>query len=67
VNILCFLDRKVRVINDKFFEFIPMGLFEIEVWGSSVDVVKGRKLEIDVNLEVVGSQTWEDAPFTDGS
>jgi len=51
------------VISDEFFEFIPMSLFETEGWGSSVGVANERKLEIDVYGMVVGSQTWEGAPF----
>jgi len=31
-----FLDRRGRVISDEFFVFIPIDLFEIERWGSSV-------------------------------
>jgi len=49
------------VISDKFFEFFPIGLFEIEGWGSSVGVANCSKLEIDVNVEVVRAQTWEGA------
>jgi len=43
------------LISDEFLEFIPMGFFEIECWGSSVGVANGSKLEIDVNGEVVGA------------
>jgi len=57
VDILCFLDRRGRVLRDVFFKFIPMRLFEVEGWGSSVGVANGSKLEIDVYGEVVGSQT----------
>jgi len=64
VNILHFLDRRGRVISD---EFIPMGLFEIEGWGSSVGVANGSKLRINVNGEVIRAQTWEGVPFTCGS
>jgi len=60
VNILCFLDRRGRVLRDKFFEFIPMSVFEVEGCGSSVVVVNGSKFEIDVNGNVVGAQTRED-------
>jgi len=52
------------VLRDEFFEFIPMSLFEVEGWGSSVGLANGKKLEIDVYGEVVGSQTWEGVPFT---
>jgi len=67
VDILRFLDRRGRVISDEFFEFIPISLFEVEGWGSSVGVANGSKLEIDVNGEVIGAQTWEGTPFTCGS
>jgi len=63
VNILRFLDREGRVLRDVFFKFIPMSLFEVEGQGSSNSVANGSKLEIDVYGEVVGSQTWEGAPF----
>jgi len=67
VDILRFLDREGRVLKDVFFEFILMSLFEIENRGSSIGMVNGSKLEIDVYGEVVGSQTWEGAPFACGS
>jgi len=60
VDILHFLNRKGRVLRD---EFIPMNLFEVEGRGSSISVVNGSKLEIDVYGEVIRSQTWEGAPF----
>jgi len=44
-----------------------MSLFEVEGWGSSVGVVNGSKLDIDVYGEVVRSQTWEGAPFAYGN
>jgi len=66
LDILRFLDRRGRVIRDEFFEFIPMSLFDVEGWGSSVGVANGSKLEIDADGEVVRAQTWEDAPFTCG-
>jgi len=37
VNILRFFDRRVNVISDGFLEFIPIGHFEIEGWGSCVE------------------------------
>jgi len=55
------------LLSDEFFEFIPMIIFEVEGWGSSVNVANGSKLEIDVYGEVVGAQSWEGAPFTCGS
>jgi len=55
------------VLRDKFFEFIPMSLFEVKGWGLSVGVANGSKLEIDVSKKGVGAQTWEGAPFTCGS
>jgi len=67
VDILRFLDRERRVLGDVFFEFIPVSLFEVESWGSSISVANGSKLEIDVYGEVVESQTWEGAPFACGS
>jgi len=67
VDILRFLDRRGRVLRDEFFEFIPMSLFEVEGRGSIVGVANGSKLEIDVYGKVVGSQTWEGAPFACGS
>jgi len=67
VNILHFLDRRERVLSDEFFEFIPMGLFKIEGWGSSIGITKGSKLGSDVDGEVIGTQTWESVPFTCGS
>jgi len=67
VDILRFLDRRGRVLRNEFFEFIPMSLFRVEGRGSSIDVANGSKLEIDVGSQVVGSQTWEGAPFTCGS
>jgi len=67
VDILHYLDRRERVLSNKFFEFISMSLFEVEGRGSSVGVANGNNLEIDINGEVVGAQTWEDAPFTYGS
>jgi len=48
VDILRFLDRRGRVLSDEFFKFIPMSIFEVEGWGSSVGVANGSKLEIDV-------------------
>jgi len=36
-------------------EFIPMGLFEIEGWGSIVGVANGSELESDVDAEVVAA------------
>jgi len=63
VDILRFFDRRGRVLRDKFFEFIPMSLVKVEDRSSSVGVANGNKLEIDVYGEVVGSQTWEGAPF----
>jgi len=41
------------VISDKFLEFIPMGLFEIEGRGSSVGVAYGSEWESDVDVKVV--------------
>jgi len=67
VDILHFLDRRERVLRDKFFEFIPKRFFEVEGRGSSVGVANGSKLEIDVYGEVVESQTWEGAPFACGN
>jgi len=64
VDILRFLNRERRVLRDVFIEFIPMSLFELVSQDSSINVANGSKLEIDVNGEVVGSQTWEGAPFT---
>jgi len=61
------VDRKGRVLNNEFFEFIPLSLFEVEGRGSSVGVENGSKLEIDVYGEVVGAQTWKGVPFTCGS
>jgi len=43
-----------------------MSLFEVESRGSSVDVVNGSKLDIDVYGEVVRAPTWESVPFTYG-
>jgi len=63
VDILHFLDREGRVLRNVFFEFIPMSLFEVEGRGSSISVANGSKLEIDVDWEVVRSQTLEGAPF----
>jgi len=67
VNILRFLDKRGRVISDEFLEFIPMGLFEVEGWDSSVGVADRSELESDVDGEVVEAQIWEGAPFTCGS
>jgi len=66
-DILHFLDRRGRVLRNEFFKFIPMSLFEIEGWGSSVGVANGSKLEIDVYGKVVVSQTWEGVLFACGS
>jgi len=52
------------VISDELFEFIPMCLFYVDRWGSSVGVANGSKMEIYVNGNVVGTQTCEGAPFT---
>jgi len=38
--------------------------FEIEGWGSNVGVANESKLQIDVNGEVVGAQTWKGTSFT---
>jgi len=46
-----FFDRR-RVISDKLFDFVPMGLYEIEGWSSSVGVVNGSKWESDLDGEV---------------
>jgi len=54
-------------VISEFFEFIPMSLFEVEGWGSSVGMANGSKLEIDVYGEIVGALTWEGAPFACGS
>jgi len=51
------------VLKHEFFKFIPMSLFEVEGRGSYVSVANGSKLEIDVCVDVVGSQTWKGAPF----
>jgi len=67
VDILRFRDRRGRVLEDEFFEFIPMSLFEVEGRGSSVGVANESKLEIDVYEEFVGFQTLDGAPFTCGS
>jgi len=67
VDILRFFDRTGKVLRDEFFEFIPLSFFEVEGLGSIVGVTNGSKLEIDVYGEVVGSQTWEGAPFACGS
>jgi len=53
VNILRFFDMKRRVISNYFLEFIPMGLFEIECWGSCVGVANGSELESNIDREVV--------------
>jgi len=67
VDILHFLDRRRRVLRDKFFQFVLMSLFEVEGQSSSVGVANGSKLEIDVYGEVVRSQTWYGVPFACGS
>jgi len=63
VDILCFLDRKGRVLRDVFFEFIPVSRFEVEGRGSSNDVANGSKLEIDVygipDLKGCAIRMWE--------
>jgi len=50
------------VISDEFLEFILMGLFEIESWGSGV--ADGSELESNVNGKVVRAQACQGAPFT---
>jgi len=55
------------VLSDEFFKFIPMSLFEVECWGSSVGLAIESKLEIDVYGEVVGAKTWKEVPITFGS
>jgi len=55
VNILCFLDRKGRVINDEFLEFIPYVVFEIESRCTCARVANASKRERNVDGEVAGT------------